>query len=42
MVTYIDDFKLIILFALAVTPLLLLLRSTRRRPAVATATAADD
>ena len=42
MVAYIDDFKLIMLIALAVTPLLLLLRSTRRRPAVATATAADD
>jgi len=45
MVAYIDDFKLIMLIALASIPLLLLLRETRRRlqsaPAVETA-AADD
>src|SRR5260370_21421865 len=45
MVAYIDDFKLIMLIALASIPLLLLLREARRRPpppaAIATA-AADD
>jgi hypothetical protein len=45
MVAYIDDFKLIMLIALASIPLLLLLREARRRPpptaAVSTA-AADD
>src|SRR5438874_369300 len=45
MVAYIDDFKLIMLIALATLPLLLLLRDARRRPApvvVAAATAAAD
>ena len=45
MVAYIDDFKLIMLIALASLPLLLLLRDARRRlpPAtVATTAAADD
>ena len=45
MVAYIDDFKLIMLIALASIPLLLLLREARRRPpppaTIATA-AADD
>ena len=42
MVAYIDDFKLIMLIALATLPLLLLLSDARRRPppAVAVATAA--
>jgi DHA2 family multidrug resistance protein len=45
MVAYIDDFKLIMLIALASLPLLLLLREARRRPTPATAAttaAADD
>ncbi len=45
MVAYIDDFKLIMLIALASIPLLLLLREARRRPPPATAiatAAADD
>ncbi len=45
MVAYIDDFKLIMLIALASIPLLLLLREGRRRPPAAAATAtvaADD
>ena len=39
MVAYVDDFKLIMLIALATLPLLLLLREGRRRPLTA---AADD
>jgi len=44
MVAYIDDFKLIMLIALASIPLLLLLRGARRQPppAAAIATAAAD
>ena len=45
MVAYVDDFKLIMLIALASIPFLLLLRETRRRPAPAAAAApaaADD
>jgi DHA2 family multidrug resistance protein len=45
MVAYIDDFKLIMLIALASLPLLLLLREARRRPppaATAATAAADD
>ena len=44
MVAYIDDFKLIMLIALATLPLLLLLRDARRLPppAAAAAAAADD
>ena len=44
MVAYIDDFKLIMLSALASIPLLLLLRGARRQPppAAAIATAAAD
>jgi DHA2 family multidrug resistance protein len=45
MVAYVDDFKLMMLIALATVPLLLLLRDTRRRrapAASATAAAADD
>jgi MFS transporter, DHA2 family, multidrug resistance protein len=45
MVAYIDDFKLMMLIALASMPLLLLLREERRRPppvAVAATAAADD
>jgi MFS transporter, DHA2 family, multidrug resistance protein len=44
MVAYIDDFKLMMLIALASIPLLLLLRESRRRPtpAAAPATAAAD
>ena len=45
MVAYIDDFKLIMLIALASLPLLLLLRPAHRRPAPAAAiapVAADD
>src|SRR5438270_13393691 len=42
MVAYIDDFKLIMLIALATLPLLLLLRDARRRPPPAVATAAAD
>src|SRR5204863_1645243 len=45
MVAYIDDFKLIMLIALASLPLLLLLRDARRRPLPSTAAApaaADD
>ena len=42
MVAYIDDFKLIMLIALASLPLLLLLRETRRRPPPPAAIAADD
>jgi DHA2 family multidrug resistance protein len=45
MVSHVDDFKLIMLIALASIPLLLLLREARRRPpptaAISTA-AADD
>src|SRR5205807_921260 len=45
MVAYVDDFRLIMLIALATLPLLLLLRDARRRPppiAVAATAAADD
>src|SRR5579863_10301032 len=45
MVAYIDDFRLIMLIALATLPLLLLLRGTRRQPspaAIAATAAADD
>ena len=45
MVAYINDFKLMMLIALASVPLLLLLREERHRPrpgAAATAAAADD
>jgi MFS transporter, DHA2 family, multidrug resistance protein len=45
MVAYIDDFKLMMLIALASVPLLLLLRGEPRRPplvAVAATAAADD
>ena len=45
MVAYIDDFKLMMLIALASLPLLLLLREARRRPApvaAITPAAADD
>src|SRR5258707_11386267 len=43
MVAYVDDFRLIMLIALAAIPLLLLLRVARRPPpAAATATAAAD
>jgi MFS transporter, DHA2 family, multidrug resistance protein len=45
MVAYIDDFKLIMLIALASIPLLLLLREARRRrppPAAVSTAAADD
>jgi DHA2 family multidrug resistance protein len=43
MVAYIDDFKLIMLIALATLPLLLLLRDARRLPLpAASAAAADD
>src|SRR5579863_3199476 len=44
MVAYIDDFKLMMLIALATLPLLLLLRDTRRipPPAAAATAAADD
>ena len=45
MVAYIDDFKLIMLIALASIPLLLLLRETRHQPQAIAATAsapADD
>ena len=44
MVAYIDDFKLMMLIALASLPLLLLLREMRRQPppAVVTATVAAD
>jgi hypothetical protein len=45
MVAYIDDFKLMMLIALASIPLLLLLREARRQPAptaVAAPAAADD
>jgi len=44
MVAYIDDFKLIMLIALASIPLLLLLREARRRrpPTAAVSTAAAD
>jgi DHA2 family multidrug resistance protein len=44
MVAYVDDFKLIMVIALAAIPLLLLLREARRRPPPATpiATAAAD
>jgi DHA2 family multidrug resistance protein len=44
MVAYIDDFKLIMLIALASIPLLLLLREARRRrpPTAAASTAAAD
>jgi DHA2 family multidrug resistance protein len=45
MVAYVDDFRLIMLIALATLPLLLLLRDARRRPppiVVAATAAADD
>src|SRR5256714_13146031 len=42
MVAYIDDFKLIMLIALASIPLLLLFREPRRRPLQAVTAAADD
>ena len=42
MVAYIDDFKLLMLIALASLPLLLLLREARRRPPPAASAAADD
>jgi DHA2 family multidrug resistance protein len=45
MVAYVDDFRLLMLIALASIPLLLLLREARRRPAPAAAAAtvaADD
>ena len=45
MVAYVDDFRLIMLIALATLPLLLLLRDARRRPlpvAAAATVAADD
>jgi DHA2 family multidrug resistance protein len=45
MVAYIDDFRLIMLIALATLPLLLLLRDARRHPppaAIAATAAADD
>ena len=45
MVAYVDDFRLLMLIALAAIPLLLLLREARRRPppaAVVATTAADD
>jgi hypothetical protein len=45
MVAYVDDFKLIMLIALASIPLLLLLRDARRRPpptAAISTPAADD
>src|SRR5207244_4801958 len=43
MVAYVDDFRLIMLIALAAIPLLMLLRVARRPPpAAATATAAAD
>ena len=45
MVAYIDDFKLMMLIALASLPLLLLLRQARRQPvpaAVSAPAAADD
>jgi MFS transporter, DHA2 family, multidrug resistance protein len=45
MIAYVDDFKLLMLIALASLPLLLLLREARRRPSPATPTvtaAADD
>jgi DHA2 family multidrug resistance protein len=42
MVAYIDDFKLIMLIALASIPLLLLLREARRRPPPPATAAADD
>jgi MFS transporter, DHA2 family, multidrug resistance protein len=42
MVAYIDDFKLIMLIALASLPLLLLLRQARRRPLQSATAAADD
>jgi DHA2 family multidrug resistance protein len=45
MVAYVDDFRLLMLIALAAKPLLLLLREARRRPppaAVVATTAADD
>ena len=42
MVAYVDDFKLIMLIALATLPLLLLLREARRVPAPAVASAAAD
>jgi MFS transporter, DHA2 family, multidrug resistance protein len=42
MVAYIDDFKLLMLIALASLPLLLLLREAPRRPPPAASAAADD
>jgi len=42
MVAYIDDFKLMMLIALASIPLLLLFREPRRRPLQAVTAAADD
>ena len=42
MVAYIDDFKLLMLIALASLPMLLLLREARRPPPPAASAAADD
>jgi DHA2 family multidrug resistance protein len=42
MVAYVDDFKLLMLIALASIPLLLLFREPRRRPQQAVTAAADD
>jgi len=42
MVAYVDDFKLLMLIALASLPLLLLLREARRRPPPVATAAADD
>jgi DHA2 family multidrug resistance protein len=42
MVAYIDDFKLMMLIALASIPLLMLFRKPRRRPLQAVTAAADD
>jgi DHA2 family multidrug resistance protein len=42
MVAYIDDFKLMMVIALASIPLLVLLREPRRRPQQAVTAAADD
>ena len=39
MVAYVDDFRLLMLIALAAIPVLLLLRETRRRPAPVAAAA---
>jgi DHA2 family multidrug resistance protein len=42
MVAYIDDFKLLMLIALACLPLLLLWREARRRPPPGATASADD